>query len=62
LAAGLRPDPLGDRAHNAAPNSLAEFRGGEGWQRKTVGQREGEGYIKGRREDGREEKDGGGKE
>jgi len=29
-------------AHNAAPDSLAEFRGGEGWQRKTVGQSEGE--------------------
>ena len=34
-------------AHNAAPDSLAEFRGEEGWQRKTAGQREGERVRKG---------------
>jgi len=35
------PGPAGG-AHSAAPDSLAEFRGGEIWQRKTAGQREGE--------------------
>ena len=34
-------------AHSAAPDSLAEFRGGERWQRKTAGQREGERLRKG---------------
>jgi len=29
-------------AHSTAPDSLAEFRGGERWHRKTAGQREGE--------------------
>jgi len=29
-------------AHSTAPDSLAEFRRGKGWQRKTAGQREGE--------------------
>jgi len=63
LAAGLCPYPLGV-AHSAAPDSLAEFRGWEG--RDGRGKRQGKererGYVKGRREDGREEKDGGGKE
>jgi len=42
------PGPAGG-AHSSAPDSLAEFRGGEGWQRKTAGQREGERvpYVKG---------------
>ena len=35
-------------AHDsAASDSLAEFRGGERWQRKTAGQREGERVRKG---------------
>jgi len=42
----LRPDPLGEPT--ALPqDSLAEFRGGERWQRKTAGQREGERVRKG---------------
>ena len=40
------PGPAGG-AHSAAPDSLVEFRGGEGWQRKTAGQREGERVRKG---------------
>jgi len=53
------PGPAGG-AHSAAPDSLAEFRGGERWHRKTAGQREGE-RVRKEEEDGREEKDGGGK-
>ena len=54
-------------AHSAAPDSLAECREGERWhQRDGTGKRQGKGrargYAKGRREEVREEKDGGGKE
>ena len=56
------PGPAGE-AHSTAPDSLAEFRGGERWQRKTAGQREGERVRKGEKGgcEGREEH-GGGKE
>jgi len=48
LVAGLCPDPgPAGEAHSAAPDSLAEFREGERWQRKTAGQREGERLRKG---------------
>ena len=36
-------------AHSAVPDSLAEFRGGERWQRNTAGQREGERVRKGKK-------------
>jgi len=43
-------------SHSAAPDSIAEFREGVGWQRKTAGQREGEKVRKGEKEgwEGRE--------
>jgi len=65
----LRPDPLGSSQHcPRGPDSLAEFRGGEGWQRKTAGQREGErvrkeekGGCEGREEDGGRKEESNGK-
>jgi len=41
------PGPAGGAHDSAASDSLAEFRGGERWQRKTAGQREGERVLKG---------------
>jgi len=52
------PGPAGE-AHGAAPDSLAGFRGGRDGRVKGQGKGRARGYIKGRREDGTEEKDGG---
>jgi len=39
--------PTGGAHDSAASDSLTEFRGGERWQRKTAGQREGKRVLKG---------------
>jgi len=47
-------------SHSAAPDSLAEFRGGRDGRGKRQAKGRARGYIKGRREDGSEEKERGG--
>jgi len=54
------PGPAGG-AHSAAPDSVAEFRGGGDGRGKWQGKGRARGYVKGRREEGREEKDGEGR-
>jgi len=55
------PGPAGGAHDSAASDSLAEFREGRDGRGKRQGKGRARGYVKGRREDVREE-DGGGKE